>query len=135
MAITSERVARWKPLSLRCNRELVKGITSKITTMGESRESIPVTGESSSPASMTGDWASAGGFFSSILSGLLIGLVADFFLGTEPWLVIVGIIAGFVIGFWRMIAFSDRIIEQASNPRLQRIARMRRELENEDDDT
>ncbi len=109
--------------------------------MGESEETVPSTGETSGHASverasMMGDWSTAGGFFSSILSGLLIGLAADYFLGTEPWLVVVGVIAGFAIGFWRMIAFSDRIIEQAGNPRLQRIARMRRELEeDEDDDT
>ncbi len=103
--------------------------------MGESEEEVPSAGETPDSAVMMGDWSAAGGFFSSILSGLLIGLAADFFLGTEPWLVIVGVVAGFVIGFWRMIAFSDRILEQASNPRLRRIAKMRRELEDEDDDT
>ena len=103
--------------------------------MGESEEAVPPAGETPESAAMMGDWSMAGGFFSSILSGLLIGLGADFFLGTEPWLVIVGVVAGFAIGFWRMIAFSDRILEQAGNPRLQRIAKMRRELEDEDDDT
>jgi F0F1-type ATP synthase assembly protein I len=83
---------------------------------------------------MMGDWSTAGGFFSSILSGLLIGLAADYFLDTEPWLVVVGVIAGFAIGFWRMVVYSNRIIDQANNPRLQRIAKMRRQLEDEKDD-
>jgi F0F1-type ATP synthase assembly protein I len=81
-----------------------------------------------------GDWSQAGGFFSSILAGLLLGLAADYFLNTEPWLVVGGIVAGFAVGFWRMIVFSNRIMEQASNPRLQRIARMRRDAEAEDED-
>jgi len=103
--------------------------------MGESKENAPSAGETPESAAMMGDWSTAGGFFSSILSGLLIGLAADYFLGTDPWFVVGGVIAGFAIGFWRMVAYSDRIIEQASNPRLQRIAKMRRELEDEDDDT
>jgi len=44
----------------------------------------------------------AAGFFASIISGMLLGLGADALLDTEPLLVIVGIIAGSIIGFWRM---------------------------------
>lgn len=102
--------------------------------MGESEETVPSSGESPESAAMMGDWSKAGGFFSSILSGLLVGLAGDYFLGTEPWLVVVGVVAGFAIGFWRMVAYSDKIIEQASNPRLRRIAQMRRELEADEDD-
>ena len=105
--------------------------------MGESREVQPEEGGTPTSAHAMGDWSQAGGFFSSILSGLLIGLAGDYFLNTEPWLVVGGIVVGFAVGFWRMIVFSKRIMEQASNPRLQRIARMRRaaEVEDEDDDT
>lgn len=109
--------------------------------MGESEEVTPVPGDkpdhaSADKASMMGDWSTAGGFFSSILSGLLVGLAGDYLLGTDPWLVIVGVVAGFAIGFWRMVAYSDKIIEQADNPRLRRIAKLRREMEaDEDDDT
>ena len=42
------------------------------------------------------------GFFASILAGLLLGLLGDHFLGTDPFLVVIGIIAGSVIGFWKM---------------------------------
>ena len=103
--------------------------------MGESKETAPDGEQMTTSAHMMGDWSTAGGFFSSILSGLVLGLTADYFLGTDPWLVVVGIIAGFVVGFWRMVVYSNRIVEQASNPRLQRIAKMRREMENEEDDT
>ena len=104
--------------------------------MGESKEVQPSEGKTPTSAHAMGDWSQAGGFFSSILSGLVIGLAGDYFLNTEPWLVVGGIIAGFAVGFWRMIVYSNRILEQASNPRLQRIARMRRaaEVEDEDDD-
>lgn len=102
--------------------------------MGDAIDTVPSAEDSPDSASMMGDWSAAGDFFASILSGLLVGLAADYFLGTDPWLVIVGVIAGFVVGFWRMIAYSNRIMEQADNPRLQRIARMRRELEEDEDD-
>ena len=104
--------------------------------MGESEEVQPPGADTPTSAHAMGDWSQAGGFFSSILSGLVIGLAADYFLNTEPWLVVGGIVAGFAVGFWRMIVFSNRIMEQASNPRLQRIARIRRaaEVEDEDDD-
>lgn len=104
--------------------------------MGESGEVQPAEGDTPTSAHAMGDWSQAGGFFSSILSGLLIGLAGDYFLNTEPWLVVGGVVAGFAVGFWRMIVFSNRIMEQASNPRLQRIARLRRaaELEDEDDE-
>lgn len=44
----------------------------------------------------------AAGFFASILSGMLLGLGLDAWLGTDPVLVVAGIVAGSVIGFWRM---------------------------------
>lgn len=43
-------------------------------------------------------------FFSAIISGMLLGLVADHFLGTTPWLVVIGVLAGTYTGFvgmWR----------------------------------
>jgi hypothetical protein len=44
----------------------------------------------------------AAGFFASILSGMLVGLGLDAWWGTDPALVVAGIVAGSVIGFWRM---------------------------------
>lgn len=41
-------------------------------------------------------------FFGSIMAGLLLGFLADKWLGTDPAFIVVGIIAGSVTGFWRM---------------------------------
>ncbi|NQV06941.1 AtpZ/AtpI family protein [bacterium] len=49
-----------------------------------------------------------GGFFASILSGTLLGLGGDHIFGTDPVLVVLGIIAGSVIGFWRMWTIATR---------------------------
>ncbi len=44
----------------------------------------------------------AGAFFGSLMAGLLLGWLADHFLDTRPAFIVVGIVAGSVIGFWRM---------------------------------
>jgi F0F1-type ATP synthase assembly protein I len=41
-------------------------------------------------------------FFGSLMAGLLLGWVADHFLETRPAFIIVGIVAGASVGFWRM---------------------------------
>jgi len=43
-----------------------------------------------------------GAFFGSLMAGLLLGWIADHFLGTRPVFIVIGIVAGSVIGFWRM---------------------------------
>jgi len=43
-----------------------------------------------------------GAFFGSLMAGLLLGWLADLFLDTRPLFIIIGIVAGSVIGFWRM---------------------------------
>lgn len=47
-------------------------------------------------------------FFASILTGMLLGLGLDAWLDTAPTLVILGIISGSVIGFWRMWQVAQR---------------------------
>ncbi len=47
-------------------------------------------------------------FLGSILAGWLVGFLGDKALGTYPLLVVLGIIAGSVIGFWRMWMISSR---------------------------
>jgi F0F1-type ATP synthase assembly protein I len=47
-------------------------------------------------------------FFGSIMSGLLLGYLGDRGLGTYPLLVILGIIAGSIVGFWRMWTIANR---------------------------
>jgi F0F1-type ATP synthase assembly protein I len=69
---------------------------------------------------MIGDWSASGDFFGAILAGLLLGLVGDWVLGTDPWLVVIGIVAGFAVGFWRMYAFAKKTEEDALRQREQR---------------
>jgi F0F1-type ATP synthase assembly protein I len=47
-------------------------------------------------------------FFGSIVAGMLLGLGADKLFDTDPVLVVAGIIAGSVIGFWRMWTIANR---------------------------
>ena len=106
--------------------------------MGESEGNRPRAGEEPASAQMMGDWTRGGDFFSAILTGLVIGLAGDYFLNTEPWLVVSGVVAGFAIGFWRMKSHFDRAVENVTNPRLDRIAKMQAgeaatSVEDEDD--
>lgn len=50
----------------------------------------------------------AAGFFASILSGFLLGFGLDAWVGMSPLFTVIGIIAGSVIGFWRMWQVANR---------------------------
>jgi F0F1-type ATP synthase assembly protein I len=56
-------------------------------------------------------WLEGGSFVSSILAGTLLGLLADNWLGTDPWLVVIGIIAGSYSGFVRVWRYSIKMEE------------------------
>ncbi len=47
-------------------------------------------------------WVAGGSFFGSIMAGTLLGWLADRWLSTEPWLLVVGIALGSANGFYRM---------------------------------
>jgi ATP synthase protein I len=49
-------------------------------------------------------WIRGGSFLESILAGMLLGYLLDRWLGTEPWLVIAGVIIGSYAGFVRVWA-------------------------------
>lgn len=75
------------------------------------------------PQAMVGEWSSSGAFFGAILAGLLLGLLGDWLAGTGPWLVITGVVAGFVTGFYRMMDYAkqlDELAEQAQRDRYGR---------------
>lgn len=50
-------------------------------------------------------------FVSSILAGTLLGYFADLWLGTEPWLVVTGILVGSYSGFMRVWKYSEKMEE------------------------
>lgn len=55
-------------------------------------------------------WTQAGSFLNSILAGALVGYLLDLWWGTEPWLVVSGIVLGSYSGFmriWAMIKDQD----------------------------
>ncbi len=56
-------------------------------------------------------WIEGGSFLGSILAGTLLGYLADQWLGTEPWLIVVGILVGAYSGFMRIWHYSKRIEE------------------------
>ena len=67
--------------------------------------------EVSSPTDVSAaeGWVSGGAFLGSILAGTLLGYLADLWLGTDPWLVVTGIIVGSYSGFVRMWQLSKQM--------------------------
>lgn len=57
---------------------------------------------------MDGGWGAGGQFFGSIMSGFLIGYLLDRWLGTDPWLVVIGIALGSYSGFMRLWAYAKK---------------------------
>ncbi len=56
-------------------------------------------------AAVNDGWLVGGSFLNSVLAGALVGFLADRWLGTEPWLVVSGIVLGSYSGFMRLWAF------------------------------
>ena len=63
--------------------------------------------------SVTGGFSSGVDLISSVVAGLLLGLGLDWWLGTEPVFVVIGIIAGFGSGFFKLWQLSAVLEEQA----------------------
>lgn len=51
-------------------------------------------------------WVQGGSFLNSVLAGTILGLLGDHWLGTDPWLVVIGAILGFYSGFMTMWSHS-----------------------------
>jgi ATP synthase protein I len=62
-------------------------------------------------SAVTEGWVRGGSFVGSILSGMLLGLLADRWLGTKPWLVVIGILVGSYAGFMRMWQYSKDLVK------------------------
>ena len=67
--------------------------------------------------SITGGFSSGVDLISSVVAGLLLGLGLDWWLGTEPVFVVIGIIAGFGSGFFKLWRLSAVLDEQAKERR------------------
>jgi len=64
---------------------------------------------------VTGGFSPSIDFASSVLAGLLIGIVLDWLIGTRPVFIIVFVVAGFVAGFlklWRSSAVLEEMAEE-----------------------
>lgn len=66
-------------------------------------------------AAVNQGWVSGGSFLGSIISGTLLGLLADNWLGTSPWLVITGVLLGSYAGFLRLWHYSRNMMENTRN--------------------
>ncbi len=64
-----------------------------------------------------GGLSSGGDLISSVVAGLLMGLGLDWWLGTRPVFIIIGTLAGFGSGFYRLWRFSAKLEEQAKERR------------------
>ncbi len=55
--------------------------------------------------------AYAAGFslFSAVVAGLIAGWLMDRWLGTQPWLLVTGIVLGAVAGFYQFIRVSSKL--------------------------
>lgn len=56
-------------------------------------------------------------FFSTVLAGLALGLGVDWLAGTGPVVTIVGIVLGFIAGFYKLWEASAVLEEQAERRR------------------
>lgn len=57
-------------------------------------------------------WMNAGSFASSIVAGTLLGYFLDQWLGTDPWLVVIGILLGSYAGFVKMWGYLKAMDEE-----------------------
>jgi F0F1-type ATP synthase assembly protein I len=67
--------------------------------------------------SITGSFAPGVDLISSVVAGLLLGLGLDWWLNTSPVFVIIGSVAGFGSGFYKLWQYSAVLEEQAKDRR------------------
>lgn len=69
---------------------------------------------------MIGDWSASGDFLGAILAGVVLGYGADWVFGTEPLLLVLGAVAGFCVGFWRMYQIAKHAEAEELRKRAER---------------
>ena len=66
-------------------------------------------------AAVNDGWLSGGSFLNSILAGALLGYLLDMWWGTDPWLVVTGIVLGSYSGFlklWKYMKEQDKPVDR-----------------------
>lgn len=66
---------------------------------------------------VSGGFSSGVDLISSVVAGLLLGLGLDWWLGTNPVFTVIGIVAGFASGFYKLWQLSAVLEEQAKERR------------------
>ena len=54
-------------------------------------------------------YAAAFSLFAAVVSGLIIGWLLDRWLGTKPWLLVLGILLGAAAGFYEFIRATSKL--------------------------
>jgi len=54
-------------------------------------------------------YAAAFSLFAAVVSGMLVGWLLDRWLGTKPWLLVVGLVLGAAAGFYQFVRASSRL--------------------------
>lgn len=54
-------------------------------------------------------YAAAFSLFAAVVSGMIVGWLFDRWLGTQPWLLVAGIVLGSAAGFYQFIRASSRL--------------------------
>lgn len=89
------------PLGVACR----PSIGSERTAAGEYRgrsSSVVDSGKRGTNAELFSAGAEGWGFYASVGSGLLVGWGVDRWLGTDPIFLVVGLVAGAALAFWKL---------------------------------
>ena len=54
-------------------------------------------------------YAAAISLFAAVVTGLIIGWLLDRWLGTQPWLLVVGLVLGAAAGFYEFIRATSKL--------------------------
>lgn len=80
--------------------------------MGTKKKSDPFLEENSRKENISG-WILTTSLGSSIISGLLIGLLIEYFVNINPYGIISGIILGSINGYYRLWVYSRRMSDES----------------------
>jgi ATP synthase protein I len=77
----------------------------------------PMTNDLTKAAAQAAGGSEAMDFISSVIAGLVLGLGLDWWLGTRPIFIVIGIVLGFVSGFYKLWGASAILEQQAEERR------------------